>query len=371
MPACLPASLRHVGASEKSWHFPVFRPSQLSCGAVVALLAAFGATRSDGQTAAPPAASAPVAKDDAAPAVERLTKLVTSDGVSLAAWFYPAAKPETTAGKPADAGASDGPAPVVILVHDLGGSHASLEPLARDLQARGIAVVAPDLRGHGETKGPADRDDLDAKTIKLPDFVKMTMTDGGRVREQAENRGDLETVRNWIRENAAARRLDVDRLVVVGSGVGAAIAAQWTMLDAAWPDIASGPQGRQVRGLVFVSPVWTTRGFTIGSALAGEPVRRSVPVLVIGGTGDADGVKIYDQLKRQRPDAWNEKRAGQAAPTQSPKAAGKSPITLYLRQFDSPLKGDELAAYVPAGGRGGHPAAIIDGFVNAITAGAP
>jgi len=162
------------------------------------------------------------------------------------------------------------------------------------------------------------------------------------------------------------RRIDVDRLVVVGSGVGAAIAAQWTMLDAAWPDIASGRQGRQVRGLVFVSPAWTTRGFTINSALAGEPVRRTLPVLVIGGSGDADAVKIYDQLKRQRPNEWFEQRVGQAAPAKATKLQG-SP-RLYLLQRDSDLTGDRLASMRSADPRraAGDPAALIQGFINAV-----
>lgn len=310
---------------------------------------------------APPAAEA----ERPTASAERL-KLTTSDGVALAAWYYPAAQPP-------EAEEDDDPvaAPVVILLHELGGSHESVAPLAAELQARGIAVVTPDLRAHGESSGAEGRADADPQSLKKADFELMTMTGGGRVRDQAANRGDVEAVRNWIKERAAAGRLDMDKLVVVGSGVGAAVAAQWTLADAGWPDLASGPQGSQVRGLVMVSPAWVTRGYSIVPFLGAGPLRRSLPILVIGGTQDADAVKLYEQLKRARPDQWNEKRAGQDVPVAAPKLAKDAMPSLYLRQFDAPLSGDRLAAAGPDEARGAHPADIIEGFVYAVTAAEP
>ena len=319
-----------------------------------------------GQVASPPQPSATAGAAEEAPTIERL-KLSTSDGVALAAWYYPAATPEPASGK-----AAGRPGPVVILLHDLGGSHKAVEPLAFALQSGGIAVVAPDLRGHGATAAAAGHDATDAAALKKSDFDSMAATAGGRVREQAASIGDVEAVRNWIAGGPEAGKLDMNKLVVVGSGLGAAVAAQWTIRDALWPDLASGPQGRQVRGLVLVSPAWTTRGFTISPALGAEPVQRKLPVLVIGGAQDADAVKIYDQLKRKRPDGWSEKRAGQAAPTQAAKLGPDDRPSLYLRQFDGGLSGDRLAASVPKDPRGGgHPAAIIEGFIGAVTAEEP
>lgn len=304
--------------------------------------------------------------DGVAGATAQRLKLATSDEISLAAWYYPATKPETDDGKDK----KSPPVPVVILLHDLGGSHTTVEPLAVELQSRGIAVVAPDLRGHGASKLPDGSEDADAdgKSLKKGDFATMALTSGGRVRDQAAQRGDVEAVRNWIRGRAAEDNLAVDRLVLVGSGLGAAIAAQWAIADAAWPDLASGPQGRHVRGLVFVSPTWVTRGFSVSPMLANEPVRRTLPVLVIGGANDADAVKLYDQLKRQRPDEWSEKRAGQPL-ANAPKLKQDSLPSLYLRQFDTELSGDRLAAVVPKDGRGGNlPVDIIVGFVGRVTA---
>ncbi|MFM7107895.1 MAG: alpha/beta hydrolase [Planctomycetaceae bacterium] len=327
--------------------------------------------RAAGQPAQAPAAApgaaatAPAGDAPAKPAGERL-KLATSDGFTVAAWHYPAKRPETD-------GAPPPPPPVAILLHDLGGSHQSLEPLALELQSRGITAVVPDLRGHGATKGPEDRI-LDPKSIKKADFDAMVTTSGGRVRDQAANRGDVEAVRTWIKEQSEAGKLDGGRLVVVGSGVGAAVAAQWAAADAAWPDLASGAQGRTVRGLVLVSPAWTTRGFSISPALAAEPVRRTLPVLVIGGVKDADATKIYDQLKRQRPDAWKERRPGQREPRQAPKLeeakeADDARPSLYLWVLDTQLTGDRLAAWVPRDRAvaGDWPADLIERFLSTLT----
>lgn len=346
---------------------------------VILLVAPLAGGPAFGQGSAPPATAGtnpPAAAGDRPRASGEQLKLTTSDGYALAAWHYPATRAEAD-------GERSPPPPVAILLHDSTpeerNSHLSLEPLATALQSRGITVVVPDLRGHGATTGPEGRGNLDAKTIKKTDFDWMVTTSGGRVRDQAANRGDVETVWNWIKEQAASGKLDAGRLVVVGSGVGAAVAAQWVVADAAWPDLASGPQGRTIRGLVFVSPAWTTRGFSISPALAVEPVRRTLPILVIGGVKDTDATKIYDQLKRQRPDAWKEKRPGQREAKQAPKLEEDkkkkgvdTPPSLYLWVLDTQLTGDRLAAWLPKdGGAADFPADLIDRFLGTVTEPAP
>ena len=308
---------------------------------------------------APPAAAAPAQPADPAKKprdpVEKLS-LETSDGIALAAWHYRAA------------GEVERP-PVVILLHDLDGSHATVEPLAKELARRGIAVVAPDLRGHGVSTSrqtAAGEETIEARSLKKPDFEAMTLTQGGRVRDQSAIRGDIECVRNWIKLRADEGKLDMDRLFVVGSGLGCTLAAMWTINDAAWPDLVAGPQGRQVRGLVFISPTWSIRSLTMSTVLAADLIRRELPVMVLAGRDDRDAAKLFDQLKRQRPNEWFEQRAGQAAPAKAAKLEG-SP-TLYLLQRDSELSGDQLASLRSPDPRraGGDPAALIQGFINAV-----
>ena len=85
--------------------------------------------------------------------------VTTSDGWTIPLWCYRIPDDATPQG-------------IVILLHDLGGSHASVEPLAKALQASKCIVVAPDLRGHGDSEPPGTlgdkkRDDA-FKSLKSP-----------------------------------------------------------------------------------------------------------------------------------------------------------------------------------------------------------
>lgn len=326
--------------------FTAFRAAAIGGFVVVASL---GAHPADAQ----PAAGAAVAAKPEDTAEE--LSLETSDGVEVKAWYYPVEEEADPLGG-------------VILIHDLGGSHLTVEPLARILQAAGYAVVAPDLRGHGETKltnaSSAVKDKDQSKVLKKLDFEMMAATRGGQKRDQSGIRGDIECVRNWMKQRADEGALVMKPLFVIGSGVGAALAATWTAADAMWPDIATGPQGREVAGLVLVSPVFTTRGFSIAPALASEVVRHSVPLLVIGGDADRDATKVFDQLKRQRPKLWYDSRhpLGEGKDA-SPAAATDATIAIFSLESDQ--TGDALANQRSADPRrrGGDPSALITGFL--------
>jgi alpha-beta hydrolase superfamily lysophospholipase len=307
------------------------------------------------QTPAPPAAAKPAAAAPAAPAEAPPTSLVveTTDGIEVTAWYY--AVPESTE-----------PLGTVILLHDLGGSHRSVEPLARSLQAAGCAVVVPDLRGHGESRLkslPLGQDDQ-SRLLKKSDFEMMAAARGGQLRDQSGVRGDVECVRNWIKKQADEGKLRMKPLVVVGSGLGAAVGATWSAADALWPDIATGPQGRDVAGIVMVSPTFTTKGYSIGPALAVDPVRRTIPILIIAGDGDRDAIKIFDQLKRQRPREWFDIRSPTVGEKDgSPVAAADASLMLLT----SPLtkSADALAAHRSPDpkARAADPASLILGFM--------
>ncbi|MEI7781016.1 MAG: alpha/beta fold hydrolase [Planctomycetota bacterium] len=282
----------------------------------------------------PAAAKAPETAEAAAlPAAEELA-LETSDGLSLSAWYY--AVPED-----AD------PLATVILVHDLDGSHKSVEPLALALQKLGCAVVAPDLRGHGastvRTTAGGREETLDPKTFKKSDLELIAAAMGGSVREQSAIRGDIEAVRNFIKQKSDAGELDIDRLCVVGSGTGATLAALWTAADWAWLPIASGPQGRQVRALVLISPIWATKGLSISPALSADVLKRQLPIMVLAGKDDRDATRLVDQLKKQRPKEWFEQRAGQQ-PAKAKDLEKVADATIFFMQADSTLSGDKLAA---------------------------
>lgn len=296
----------------------------------------------------------PEAAKPSEPSTKRL-ELKTSDNATIAAWFYP---------KPEDA-AEQG---TVILVHDLGGSHQTVEPLAQTLQKAGYAVVSPDLRGHGESPlptlpPPANGGDQ-SKALKKNDFEAMAATSGGRVRSQASVYGDLECVHAWITAEAEKGALARQPLFVVGSGLGGTLAATWTAADALWPPVISGPQGGQVSGLVLISPVYATRGFSLAPALGSDVLRRSLPLLIIDGSADRDGIKVFDQLKRQRPKQWFDSR--QSAEERAEAGPANAKPTLYLLQSPLERTGDELAAHRSADPRkaAADPATLIIGFMS-------
>lgn len=281
------------------------------------------------------------------PAVEKLS-LATSDGVALAAWYYAVdgkAKPKAT----------------VLLIHDLEGSHETVEPLAKSLQAAGFAVVAPDLRGHGGSTNRVNAGrggGIDAASLRKPDLLAVAASGGGRIREQASLRGDLETVRDWIRRQTESGSLDIERLCIVGSGAGATLGTMWAVADATWPPTTSGPQGGTVRALAMISPEVSTKGgVSILPTLKTDLFRQSLPVLVVAGAEDRDSRKIFDQLKAMRPKEWILQGPGQKR-DQADGIEKAADASLFCVHVESSLSADELAADIAAS-----TASIVTGFL--------
>ncbi len=305
------------------------------------------------------AAAEPAAKDgdkEPPPEPEAIT-LQTTDGVEVGAWVYRVA-------------ADTDPLATVVLLHDLGGSHETVEPLAKTLQEGGCTVVAPDLRGHGKSPIPklarAAGAGGQASLLKSGDFAAMAATGGGRLREQSATRGDVEVVRNWIKQQADQAALDLDKLFVVGSGLGATVGATWTALDAAWPPIASGPQGGQVRGLVMIDPPFVTKGFSVAKPLAVEPLKSSLPIMIIGGGEDRDASKVFDQLKRARPSGWYDSQKYDAEARRNTSPAKDSEASALFLKLGGKLTGDKLAAARAPDPRQPDPAKLILAFIQTV-----
>lgn len=295
-------------------------------------------------------------------AIEQDT-VTTSDGWTIPLWCYNV--PDDTS-----------PQGIVILLHDLGGSHATVEPLAKALQAAKCIVVAPDLRGHGdsepasmERRTPGDKNAF--TSMKRGDFEMMAASRGGSVRDQSGIRGDVECVRNWI---VSRQKQPQDRdhplprapLFVVGSGLGAIVAAHWVSADAAWPDIASGAQGRQVAGLVMISPAIVAKGFPIAPALSrnGLPYdeknsSKNMPVVFVAGAPDRDARTLFKQMKVSRKDAWHDSRDRDGSPCKPGEAS------LLFIDHPAEKSGDDLATTKSpdAKARLIDPMSLIPGFV--------
>jgi pimeloyl-ACP methyl ester carboxylesterase len=134
-----------------------------------------------------------------------------ADGMKIAADYY--APPSTNRGD----------APLVILLHMYRSDRKAWEPLIAPLQEAGFAILALDLRGHGESATTETRDAVvkrDAATFK-----KM----------QADVRGAYD----WL---AAQEHVDRARFALVGASVGCSIALRYAAQD------------RSVDALVCLSP---------------------------------------------------------------------------------------------------------------------
>ena len=277
-------------------------------------------------------------------AAEHVSGLMTSDGVPLQVVYYPSQGKATA---------------TVILVHDIGGSEKTVRKLASGLQQAGCAVAVPDLRGHGASKRP----DLDAskKNLSANQLRMIPASGGGRIRKSANLRGDLETVRNWLLEKEETGDVDLDRLCIIGSGLGGTLAATWAAADWNWLPNTQGPQGQQVQSVILISPVWANQGISITSALGArtalgqrevKPLLEHLPIMIIAGSDDRQASQLFQRLKGARPTSWFKESANgtkqQSKRTLSPNQNKTGP--LVFEEIRSSLRADKLAS-LPSGKR--------------------
>ena len=224
--------------------------------------------------------------------------LTTKDGVQLRITYYP-----SNAGQQA--------VPVVLL-HDYLETRAGREPLAAmlqnppaeraDLLPRGgpvqpRAAVTVDLRGHGESKMAFDYGDvpyeLDANHFRREDFQDMVLF-------------DLETVRSFLVAENDAGRLNLNKLCLVGSGMGANLALTWAARDWAVPPLAARKQGQDVKALVLLSPRRNFRGLSSVEPLKFPPVQQRLSIYLAYGAADLrvgrECANMTKLLERYHPD---------------------------------------------------------------------
>lgn len=123
-----------------------------------------------------------------------------ADGLRIAADYYP---------PPA---ANRGTAPMVMLLHMDGSDRTAWQPLIAPLHEAGCAILALDLRGHGDSASTETRDAAGNRDPEL--FKKM--------------QNDVLGAYNWLAEQSGVDRA---RFALVGAGVGASVALQYAAHD--------------------------------------------------------------------------------------------------------------------------------------------
>jgi pimeloyl-ACP methyl ester carboxylesterase len=216
-------------------------------------------------------------------------KVTTKDGVELAITYY-----ASSIGKDATP---------VVLLHDYKDTQGIFSSLAQRLQSPGeddkhksFAVVTVDLRGHGastkQTTPDGSMREIDPAKLNKDDILVMSGLGG-----------DMEAVRSFLVDKNDKEELNLNRLCLVGAGMGATVAVNWAAeQDWSVPPLTVGKQGQDVKALVLISPRWKDHGVTVQDALKFTEFKRAVAWMLICGSQDAaanaDAQRIYKQLDK-------------------------------------------------------------------------
>ncbi len=163
--------------------------------------------------------------------------VTTFDGQTIAYQIYPGKTGSTP----------------VILLHMLGRTRTDWDGFARWLQKNGYTVVAPDLRGHGQSSG-------DWKKFTDDDFNKMTY-DVAALKSMLENQG-----------------ADVKKLAIIGASIGANTAFNYATTDS---DVAT---------VILLSPGLDYRGVSTANT------KFSKPFLIVASTDDEYSAQSSQQI---------------------------------------------------------------------------
>jgi len=157
---------------------------------------------------------------------KRVVHFHTTDNVDIAGTYYPVQQT---------------PAPSVLLIHSVLRSRATWDEFCGVLQQNGIAALAIDLRGHGDSTRKRTADGpvtLDVHTFASSDYQDMQL--------------DVEAAIDWLETRP---ELDKTRVALIGESLGANIALRYAAIN---EDLAA---------LVLLSPGLNYRGVRTDDAI--------------------------------------------------------------------------------------------------------
>jgi pimeloyl-ACP methyl ester carboxylesterase len=189
------------------------------------------------------------------------------------------------------------------MLHDYKEGRTIFDSLARALQAptdprvKSHAVLTVDLRGHGGSTLAVGLDgqtvEIDAAKLRPIDFEDMV-------------RFDMEAVRRFLVDRNDAQELNLNKLCVIGGGMGANVAVVWSAVDWATPPLAQRKQGQDVKALVLASPNWRQKGLMLVDALKDPNVQSELSIMLVYGSQDSKAKKsaetVYKNFVRFHPE---------------------------------------------------------------------
>lgn len=268
-----------------------------------------------------------------------VVSLVTQDGVQLKITYF--ASTERRGSPKAKQVAP------VILLHDHKETRGTFSSLAQRLQSSAggeqgeasFAAVTVDLRGHGDSTRQAVPNGqaitLDASKLRREDFLAMVVM-------------DMAAVRSFLVGKNDAGELNLNKLCLVGSGMGASVAANWALQDWNWPPLAIGKQGQDVKAVVSISPRWSLNGLSFQLPMRDRQLKENVAWLLVYGSElprvAADVRRIEKQLERFHPEAEAAGTQGLSS-LQVVALASKLQGSTLLRQIGTPIE-DQIVAFL-------------------------
>lgn len=195
---------------------------------------------------------------------KRAVSFSAADGFRIAADYYRPTDPPATG------------APVVILLHMYKSDRTAWQPLLQPLHDAGFAVLAVDLRGHGESATTETRERVERRDTTL--FREM----------QADLRGAYD----WL---AGQPQVDRARFALVGASVGCSVALEYAAQD------------RSVDGVVCLSPGLNYLGLDSAGDIHQITGRR---LLLLATEDERDAVY---SLKERNADAQTQIFTGRSA----------------------------------------------------------
>lgn len=192
-------------------------------------------------------------------------------------------------------------APVVILLHMYGSDRQAFEPLIPALEEAGFAILALDMRGHGESTEPED----------LQLAKKVRDRDGTLFRAM---HNDVSGAYNWLQLRP---EVDLSRIGIVGASVGCSVALDYAVRDRSIDTIVLMTPGTNYLGvnsaahiekygkrpmLILSSEEERSKGADYLASKAEQAEVKLFPQTEVHGTrmfGTVDGVEklIADYLK--------------------------------------------------------------------------
>lgn len=248
------------------------------------------------------------AKGPKIPEPEELT-LETNDGFSIKATYY--------------AGTAKKDSVPVILVHAFEGQRGDFHQFALFLQSQGHAAIAPDLRGHGQSK--------------TRNGMPITIATDKMTRVDLESMVfDIEACKKFLLDKNNSGDLNIELLTIVGAEFGGTVAVRWAARDWAARDLPSYKQGKDVKAIVLLSPQPAFKGVTMREAMAFPPLQSMVSMMLVAGAQDTkssgEAKKLHNSLENHHP----------KLPENSEER--KKVKSLYFEQPETKVSGTKLLA---------------------------